>query len=119
MVLRPRDQVRLASGLDTLAGAWLLVSSVTISSNGVVAWNQAIVGGVIAVMAASRAFGGYRSSWPSWLNAVLGLWTIVSPWVLARTLSAETAWNAAITGLIVIVLAVWSGLATDLEQEAG
>jgi hypothetical protein len=118
IVLRPRDQARLASGLDTMAGIWLLISSVAFTGHEVLSWNQALVGSVIALLAASRAFGGYRSSWPSWVNAVLGLWTMISPWVLVRTMSAATAWNAAITGLIVIVLAVWSALATDLEQES-
>jgi hypothetical protein len=44
--------------------------------------------------------------WQDWGNAVLGLWTVVSPWVLAfavsTTAAARTAW---ILGTAIVVLA--------------
>jgi hypothetical protein len=112
VVLQPH-QVKLASGLDTLAGIWLLISAFLMPINGVVAWDLAIIGLIVAVLAAVRAFGDYKPSWPSWVNAVLGLWVLVNPWIMARTMSEGTMWNCVITGLIIIVLAVWSALASD------
>jgi hypothetical protein len=112
-VAMPQRQIRVASGLDTLAGIWLFISALIFSYNAALAWDLAIVGIVVAVLAASRAFGNYRPSWPSWVNAVLGVWTIISPWVFVRTASAAMVWDAVITGIAIIVLAVWSALATD------
>src|SRR4051794_34362883 len=45
--------------------------------------------------------------WQDWGNAILGLWTVISPWVLgfsgSTTEAARTAW---VLGAAIVVLAV-------------
>ena len=44
--------------------------------------------------------------WQDWGNAILGLWTVVSPWVLAFAVSTTEAARAAwILGAAIVVLA--------------
>jgi hypothetical protein len=45
-----------------------------------------------------------------WITAVVGLWLIASPFVLAFSAEAAAMWNNIIVGVVVIVLAVWAAL---------
>ena len=45
-----------------------------------------------------------KEHWQDWVQAVLGFWIVVSPWVLGPADSAVT-WNFLIVGLVLIALA--------------
>ncbi|MFP4144482.1 MAG: SPW repeat protein [Phycisphaeraceae bacterium] len=110
-----RDQVRIASGLDTIAGIWLAISAWAVPMTEMMAWNNLILGVLIAIMAATRAFGAYGASGVSWVNVALGFWVLISPWVL-NAVTAASGWNAVIVGIVVILLAGWSAIATNTER---
>lgn len=114
-----RAQVATASGLDILAAIWLLISPFVLGFRYVASatTNDVIFGIIIGILAAIRFFGAYAASSLSWINAVLGLWILVSPWVLQYSYSAVATWNSVIVGIIIIVLASWSALATDTSRE--
>ena len=44
--------------------------------------------------------------WQDWTNLVLGLWLVVSPWVLAFSQNGAALWNALIVGAIFVVLSL-------------
>ena len=44
--------------------------------------------------------------WQDWVNLVLGLWLVVSPWVLAFSSHGAALWNALIVGAIFVVLSL-------------
>jgi len=115
MVENPKSQVATASGLDVLAGIWLLISPFVLSFPGTTGatGNNVLFGIIIAVLAAIRAFGAYRASWISWLNALFGLWVLVSPWFLGFSSFTAPLWNNIIMGIIVIVLSCWSAFASE------
>ena len=109
------SQVRVASGLNFLAGIWIIISAWVygaIYTSGS-AWNSIIVGIVVAVLAAIRFFAPRSAVGLSWINALLGIWIIISPWVFGYA-STNTArmWNSVIFGIIVLILGVWSAAAT-------
>jgi hypothetical protein len=53
------------------------------------------------------------AAWASWINVILGIWLIVSPWVLGFTASGPDAtWNSVILGIAVLILA-YLGATTD------
>ena len=64
------------------------------------AWISGVIIGAVAI-AALTSF----AEWEEWVNLVLGLWVIVSPWVLG--FATETAAKSAhvVVGLIVAALA--------------
>jgi hypothetical protein len=110
---RGSDQVRWASGLNILAGLWLIIAPFVLAYSGLqnALWNDVIIGIGVAVLAAIRAGGAIDQAWLSWLNLVLGAWLFVSPWVLAFTGDSAALWNNVIMGAIVFVLGGWSALA--------
>ena len=59
-----------------------------------------IVIGVVAI-AALVSFG----QWEEWVNLILGIWVVISPWVLAFSSTASASWVQVIIGLAVAILA--------------
>jgi hypothetical protein len=122
-----RVQAKVVSGLDLLAGLWLIISpfvlgywdlgQVTKTIESQATNNDLIVGFTIAAIAAIRLANAYRvggyelpTMWLSWLSALLGLWLIVSPFILGFTGLTTAFWNNIILGIIVAVLGVWNAL---------
>lgn len=55
--------------------------------------------------------------WQNWLNALLGLWVIVVPFL---GISGSTLmWTLVITGVAVAVFALWGVQETSAEREEG
>ena len=44
--------------------------------------------------------------WQDWANLVLGLWLVLSPWLLGLRGPSRAPWNAVILGLLVGLLAL-------------
>lgn len=106
------SQVKKASGLNLLLGLWLviapfLLSYATSASRG----NDITIGVIIALLAAFRLLGAYRAAWLSWLNALLGIWLIVGPFILGYD-SSSALWNDVIVGLFIAFLGLWSATAS-------
>lgn len=74
-------------------------------------WNAVVCGLVIGVLATIRVAAPRTGTVLSWINAFLGAWLFTSAFVLDA--SAPADWNAAVAGLAVFYLAIWSGSATD------
>jgi len=43
-----------------------------------------------------------------WVNAILGAWLFIAPWVLGFTGTSAAAWSAWIVGALVVIFALWS-----------
>ena len=92
------DVANLILGVILLASPWLVYGF----SSGAASQNALISGIVIAVIsiAALAAF----AIWEEWLNLIVGLWVLVSPWVLG--FAGGTAMRIhVVIGVIVAVLA--------------
>jgi hypothetical protein len=115
---RHYGQVRFASGINIIAGIWTIISPWVYGFyNGVGnVWNSVIVGIVIAIFAAIRFFGTAGTVWLSWINALLGIWLILSPWIYGFTDNTGRKWNSVIVGIVVLVLSVWSAVATSSSE---
>jgi hypothetical protein len=106
-----RDDVIGASGLNVLAGIWLIISPFVLGYSGADAtWNPIVFGAIVAVFAAARAAGAYRAAWLSWLNMAIGVWLFISAFWLAQT--ARASWNVGIMGIVVFILGALSAGAT-------
>ena len=114
-----RHQVQWASGLNLLVGIWLFISAFAVYHTTPMMTNNVICGIAVVVLAAIRSGGAYDQAWLSWLNALLGVWVIISPWGVMGTgpngPSHGMIINNCITGGVVVVLGVWSALATDTQ----
>jgi hypothetical protein len=118
---RPTGPVQTASGLNILAGLWLVLSPWALNYSIVEAamWNSVIIGLAVAIMAMVRVGAPLRYEGLSWLNFVLGIWLILAPFMLGFAAIGAAMWNTVIVGLIVLILAAWSAVATrNITQTA-
>lgn len=100
--------------VNAVLGAWLILSpwAVGFQSESMAMVNAVAIG--VALIAAALGAIFVPSAWEEWTECALGVWLIVSPWVLEFT-AVQTAMLAMVaTGFVIAVLALWT-LATDEE----
>ena len=91
------DVANLVLGAILFIAPWLFAFDAGLSSQ------NAIISGIVIAALSIAALTNF-AIWEEWLNLIVGLWVIVSPWVLG--FQATTAMSAhVIIGLIVAVLA--------------
>jgi hypothetical protein len=97
---------------NLILGLWLVISPWALSymTETVPTWNAIIVGLIIAVAAAGALVAFH--TWEEWVNVVLAIWLIVSPFALDYASHATVLWNQIIVGALVGILALWTALTT-------
>ena len=107
-----RQQIRTAGWLNFLAGIWLIMSPFVLGFMGTAAaTNAVIVGIIVGIVALVSVYSAESAMWTNWANTILGVWMIISPFVLGFTTGAVVM-NSIILGIIVIALSAWSSSAT-------
>jgi nitric oxide reductase large subunit len=96
------DVVNIVAGLGLLLSPWYL----GYTGEPPAAWNAWIVGAAIALIAAAALFAFHRAE--EWINLVLGLWAVISPWLLGFAAMAAATWVHVIAGIVVAALAAGS-----------
>jgi len=103
--------------VNVVLGAWLVLSPWAMGYAGeAAAMANAIVIGVALIAAALGAIFVPRA-WEEWTEGVLGLWLIVSPWVLGFTAMNGARLTAVVTGIAIAALALWT-LFSDKDYSA-
>lgn len=104
--------------INLLLGVWLFFSVWILGFAGIPAamWNALVFGAVIAI-AAYMALVRFQE-WEEWADMAIGVWLIVSPWILgfaALTTTPELAagavaatWNFVLVGIATFLLAAMS-----------
>jgi hypothetical protein len=72
----------------------------------VASWNFFVVGIamiVFAVLAMNR-----RGVWGEWANFILGIWMIMSPWIVGFSANAAARANAVVFGVLAAAVSVWA-----------
>jgi hypothetical protein len=104
--------------LNLLLGAWLFASPWLMnyaSELTQAAWNAWIFGAAIVLFAAVAV--SISKAWEEVINALLGMWVAVSPWVLGFASSRDVTTNAVAVGALVALLAIWAmALARDSRK---
>jgi hypothetical protein len=116
---------QIFSGINVLAGFWLIIAPWFLGYSGVptALWNDVVVGAAVLILAGLRAIVPGRFVAVSRANIVLGLWLIVSPFVLqyGRGLVLENVatWNDIVLGVIVMASAWLSAETTRRARFLG
>ena len=107
-----RSTVVAASGLNIIAGIWLICAPFVLGyDNGDPYWNDIVFGAIVTVLAFARTFGAYGASWMSWLNMLIGAWIVASAFWLDDTSTARV--NDIIVGGVIFILGAASATASD------
>jgi hypothetical protein len=112
-----RSAVAAASGLNVLAGIWLIIAPLLLGyGGGDPYWNDIVFGAITGVIALLRLAGAYRATLLSLINALIGVWIFVSAFWLDDTGTASA--NDVILGAIVFALALAGATASDEDKAA-
>jgi len=102
---------RWQDAANLVLGLWLAASPWTLDfvTHGTAARNAWAVGALITIAALAAMF--LYHSWEEWVNAALGTWLVLSPYLLDYATQQQAAtWNQFIIGVLVFILAVWAGV---------
>lgn len=96
--------------INLLLGIWLFISPWAMrysDTAGAAAWNAWILGVAIVVFAAVAM--SISKAREEVINIILGVWMVISPWILQfSTVVRNAEANAVIVGILVIIFASWS-----------
>jgi hypothetical protein len=94
--------------INALLGVWLIISPWVLGFSGTVSatGNFVIVG--ILLLAAALGAMYVPKKWEEWVESVLGLWMIVSPWIVRYTTVHSAKVDAVVAGIVILVLGLWA-----------
>ena len=112
-----RTSEQWQDAVNIILSIWLFVSPWALGFSGaeVPAWNAWEVAVIVFVL--SVASLTQFQKWEEWINVLLGIWLIISPWVLHFSAATRETSNAIIVGIVVGLLALSSAVnrhGTDL-----
>jgi hypothetical protein len=118
--MEARSQSRVASWINVIAGAWLIIAPFVLNyTNGTPMTNDIWLGIIVGVLALIRAFSAIRSTyWLSWVSVVAGIWLIIAPFTLGYT-NGTAITNDIILGIVVSLVALWNLGAGNLALHGG
>jgi SPW repeat len=103
-----------ASALNMLAGSWLVISPWVLGFLRLQApfLDTILVGVAVLILAAIRLEMSGGACALSCINFLLGLWLLMSPFVLDFTSAMRATGNAIVLGILVGILGLWAALVT-------
>jgi heme/copper-type cytochrome/quinol oxidase subunit 3 len=103
-----QDPINIVIGIWLIASPWVIGYADYTAAMA----NSVAVGALLAAAALGAIF--LPRAWEEWTEVALGLWMILSPWLLGFAAAGAATANAVVCGLVVIALALWV-LATDKD----
>jgi hypothetical protein len=95
--------------LNLILGVWLFLSPWLlgyVGTNLTASWNAWILGVALVVFSAIAV--SMPQTWEEVINLLIGIWMVISPWVLSFTGARSAESNAVIVGIVAIVLSAWA-----------
>jgi hypothetical protein len=90
------DVLALVAGLGLAFSPWYLGFAAETAA----AWNAGLVGAAVAVIAVIALFAFHQAE--EWINGVLGLWSVISPWALGFSAISPAATAHVVAGILVL-----------------
>jgi hypothetical protein len=99
---------RICDVLNLLLGAFLLFSPWMFGFAAGAETQNAVICGIIIVVLSLAALAAF-AEWEEWLNLIVGLWVLVSPWVLgfANTTAMTIHVLVGIAVAVIAAIEVW------------
>ncbi len=109
-----QDWVTLLVGLWLIISPWALGAGMAEGAFGSLAtWNFVLSGAAAAILAALVLFA-FRQ-WEEWLDLIVGLWLVISPWILGFSDTPMLLWNALLCGAVIAVMSGWTAMDAGRE----
>ena len=92
---------------NLVLGAWVFASPWVLNYGGTTAaLNAYVMGGGIVVFALIAAY--MPKAWEEIINMLLGVWLVVSPFVLGFSAMTEIALHTVVVGILATAFAIWA-----------
>jgi hypothetical protein len=95
---------KLCDVANLILGAFLFVSPWIFGFSGSRAAENANITGIVIALLAIAALTAF-AVWEEWLNLVVGLWTLISPWVVGFQGTTRAMTVCVVVGALVAILA--------------
>lgn len=98
---------QIVDGLTLLAGLYLAMSPWIVGFNDLsaLAGNNLISGVAVTLLALGLASAYGRTHGIAWVTPLIGVWTIIAPWVVAGDVSTTaTVWSNVVIGIVVVIV---------------
>jgi SPW repeat len=98
---------RWLDGINILLGAWMFLSPWILGfadSRGPASWSAWVLGAAIFIFGLAAA--SYPGVWEEAVTLILGVLSLISPWLLGFGSAATPVTNAVVVGLLVMGFAV-------------
>ena len=112
-----QDWVSGAVGLWLIVCPFLLTFSLGEATPTTMITANFVICGGLALLLALAVLAAFRI-WEEWLTVALGIWLIISPWMLDFAASRSATWNAVGAGIVLAVFAGWTLVAAESESHA-
>jgi predicted MFS family arabinose efflux permease len=99
---KAQDWLNLVLAAALFVSPWVL----GFASETIPAWNAWIVGVLLAALAVA-ALSAF-AEWEEWSSLVLGVWLIVSPWLLQFAANMNAMWTHVVLGALVAAVSAWA-----------
>ena len=99
------------SWANFVLGLWLIAAPFALVYRGIQAalWEDVVAGFLIAVFSLWQATStkAEQTESANWIVGALGLWALISPYVLHFSATTMALWNNVIVGAVVAIFAIW------------
>ncbi|SFP35517.1 SPW repeat-containing protein [Mesorhizobium sp. NFR06] len=99
---KSQDWITLVLAICLFISPWVIGYTAAM----VPAWNAWIVGVALGIMALATL--SVFAEWEEWVNLVLGLWLIVSPWLLKFAADTNVMATHVVLGVLVVAASAWA-----------
>jgi hypothetical protein len=103
---RFQDWVNLILGVLLFLAPWLF----GFTDQVLAAWNSWIAGIVVAALSVAALVR--FAEWEEWVNVAIGVWILVSPWLLGFAGVRSAMWVSVILGAVIAIMAAWEAWTT-------
>jgi multisubunit Na+/H+ antiporter MnhB subunit len=108
-------QIKFATVVSFLTGTYMFIVSFMAAHTPAGRITGCVLGALVVVLSA-MLYGGAVTPRANWVNALIGVWFVASPWILRFTDSQPWTLNAIVVGAIILVCSAWSGAASRGES---
>jgi hypothetical protein len=101
-----------------LLAIWLIASPFVLaySRRPAALWDTIVVGIIVLCIAAARGANPLHWIGLNWVTGLLGVWLIISPFVLGYANETAALWNSIVSGVVLGLFALWDGAATPVGR---
>lgn len=103
--------LKISNIVEVVLGIWLVICPFVLEFSDVTmaVWNSVLLGLAVVIFASIKTSEeGKKLNWPSWINLLIGIWLIMSPFMLQFSDNNRAYWNTLVLGVVLAILSIWN-----------